>query len=120
TWTRVATGPFVDVCLHLGQVVAADEQSVYRVTDGGLEPIEGNRAPSPILGVASYSETIYVRHADRLGFLHDGQFNYTDVQDWGHLPRAATTRDMLALGSRILVPTDKGLSVLRGMSWFAL
>jgi hypothetical protein len=120
TWTRVATGPFVDVCLHLGQVVAADEQSVYRVTDSGLEPIEGNRAPSPILGVASYSETIYVRHADRLGFLHDGQFNYTDVQDWGHLPRAATTRDMLALGSRILVPTDKGLSVLRGMSWFTL
>lgn len=119
-WTQVASGPYVDVCLHLGGVVAASEQGVFRVEEDGLKPLAENPAQWPILGVASYSETIYVRHADRLGFLHDGAFDYDNVQDWGHLPRASATRDMLALGSRLLVPTDKGLSVLRGMSWNTL
>ena len=116
SWTQAASGPYVDVCLHLGQVAAASEQRVYRVGKDGLEPIDGNRALFPILGIASYSETIYVRHADRLAFLHDGQFDYDNVRDWGRLPRASVTRDILALGSRLLVPTDKGLSILRGMT----
>ena len=116
-WTKVASGPYVDVCLHVGDVVVASKRSVYRLEDKDLKLIDGNQAQLPILGIASYSETIYVRHADRLGFLHDGQFDYENVQDWGHLPRASVTRDMLALGSRLFVPTDKGLSVLRGMAW---
>ncbi|MBI2431416.1 MAG: hypothetical protein HYV26_00915 [Candidatus Hydrogenedentes bacterium] len=116
-WTKVASGPYVDVCLHLGNVVVASERTVYRLEGQDLKPIHENQASLPILGIASYSESIYVRHADRLGFLHDGQIDYGDVQDWGHLPRASVTRDLLALGSRLLAPTDKGLSVLRGMSW---
>ncbi|NQT94782.1 MAG: hypothetical protein HQ559_18645 [Lentisphaerae bacterium] len=119
-WTKVASDAYVDVCLHDGELVVASEQSVYRLEDEDLKPIDGNQAQLPILGIASYSETIYVRHADRLGFLHDGQFDYENVQDWGHLPRTSVTRDMLALGSQLLVPTDKGLSVLRGMSWNTL
>lgn len=115
-WTQAASGPYVDVCLHLGDVIAASEQGVFRVREGGLEPLNADPAPSPILGVASYSETIYVRHADQLGILQDGRFDYDNVRDWGHLPRASVTRDMLTLGSRLMIPTDKGLSILRGMT----
>ncbi len=117
TWTEVATDAYVDVCLHNGEVLVASQQSVYTLEGENLKQIDGNQARLPILGIASYSETIYVRHADRLGFLHDGEFDYENVQDWGHLPRASVTRDMLTLGSQLLVPTDKGLSGLRGMSW---
>ena len=117
TWKKVASGPWVDVCLHLGDVVAVSGKSVFRLEKEGFKPINEDESRLPILGIASYSETIYVRHADRLGFLHDGKFDYENVQDWGHLPRASVTRDMLALGSQLFVPTDKGLSVLRGMSW---
>jgi len=120
TWTKVASGAFVDVCLHRNEIVVASKDSVYVLRDDALVRINGKKAPFSILGVGSYSETIYVRHADRLGFLHDGQFDYENVQDWGHLPVASTTRDMLVLGSKILVPTNKGLSVLRGMSWNTL
>ncbi|MFH1739435.1 MAG: hypothetical protein ABIH23_10550 [bacterium] len=116
-WSRVALGAYVDVCLNLGDVVVASEQHLYRIGEGELELIDGNTSRLPILGVASYSETLYVRHADRVGFLHEGRYEYNDVQDWGHLPRVSTTRDMMTLGSQLLVPTDKGLSVLRGMSW---
>jgi hypothetical protein len=116
-WSQVVSGAYVDVCLHVGNLIVASEQHLYRLEEGELAALDGNGSTVPILGVASYSETLYVRHADNVGFLHDERYEYEDVRDWGHLPRASTTRDMLALGSRLLVPTDKGLSVLRGMSW---
>ncbi|MCP4645941.1 MAG: hypothetical protein GY851_36185 [bacterium] len=120
TWTKVADGAFVDVCTHNDGVVVASVKQVHRLQGDALEVVDGNRSRWSILGVASYSETIYVRHGGQLGFLQDGQFDYENVQDWGHLPRASATRDMLAIGSRLLVPTDKGLAVLRGMSWNTL
>jgi hypothetical protein len=119
-WTKIADGPHVDVALHLGNVIAATEKTVYQLKDQTLQPINENPAPFPIRGIASYSETIYVRHNDRIALLHDGRFEYEDVQEFGHLPRASTTRDLLALGSRLLVPTDKGLAVLRGTTWNTL
>ncbi len=119
-WSSVSTEPFVDVCLHLGESVAATERGLFRIDGTALIPLTETKPLQPILGVASYSETLYVRHAGQLGFLEDGRFNYEDVQDWGHLPRASVTRDMLALGSRLAVATDKGLAILRGMSWSTL
>jgi hypothetical protein len=120
SWSEVAKGEYVDVCLHGGDVIVASKQHLFRLEDGELVALDGDGSRRTILGVASYSETLYVRHATDLGFLHDGRYEYNDVHDWGHLPLAATTRDMLALGSRLMVPTDKGLSVLRGMSWNTL
>ncbi|MBI4559253.1 MAG: hypothetical protein HY706_16835 [Candidatus Hydrogenedentes bacterium] len=120
TWTKVATGPYVDVCLHVSDVVVASERTVYRLESEHLTPINRHPARLPIEGVASYGETVYVRHATQVGFIQEGEFNYEDVQDWGHLPLTAITRDMLAVGSRLLAPTDKGLAVLRGMTWNTL
>jgi hypothetical protein len=116
-WTQVASGPYVDVCAHLNDVIVASQEHVYRLDGDTLVPLNSRASASPILGVQSYSETIYVRHRDRLGFLDGDRFEYDDVGDWNKLPIGSETRDMLALGSRLLVPSDRGLGMLRGMSW---
>jgi hypothetical protein len=117
-WTQVASGAYVDVQLHLDGLVVASEDHLYRLEDDGdLVALDGNGSRWPIHGVATYSETLYVRHTDRLGFLNDGRYDYEDVQEWGRLPRSSVTRDMLTLGSRLMVATNAGLSVLRGTSW---
>jgi hypothetical protein len=119
-WTQVASGAYVDVTLHLGEVVVASKNQLQKVEQNELKIIDDNTSRHPILGVASYSETLYVRHADDVSFLHEGRYEFNDVHDWGHLPYASKTRDMMTLGSRLLVPTNKGLSVLRGTSWNTL
>ena len=116
-WTQVETGQFTDVASHASGVIVASPDHVFEWRGTGLESLNSAPPAGPILGVASYSETVYVLHADRVGFLQDGQFNYGDVQDWGSIPQSAATRDVLALGSELLVPTDRGLAVLRGTSW---
>lgn len=116
-WENVDDGAYTDVCLHRGNVVAVSETHLYELQKGELVRLNEDQRIPPILGVASYSETLYVRHVGRLGFLRDGRLEYFDVNDWGHLPLAATTRDMLSFGSRLIVATDKGLGVLRGMTW---
>ncbi|MFV1968150.1 MAG: hypothetical protein ACC628_22220 [Pirellulaceae bacterium] len=119
-WSQIGSGAYVDVCLHAGDVVAASGDHVYRLQDGKLVLLDHRGSRAPILGIASYSETIYMRHADRVGFLHNGRYNYNNVQDWGHLTRTSTTRDMMAFGPQLLVPTDMGLAELRGMTWRTL
>ena len=119
-WAQMGTGVYEDVCLHLGDVVAATKKHLFRLNGSAWVALDGDGSRRPILGVASYSETLYARHSDDMAFLHDGRYEYYDVHDWGHLPRDAVTRDMLTLGSQLLVPTSDGLSILRGMSWNVL
>lgn len=118
-WKKLAEGAVTDGCVHLGEVVFAARNRLYRLDGDKLSELEATAA-QPILGVASYAETLYVRHAKRIGFLSRGTINYTDVQDWGHLPLGSTTRDMMAFGRQLLVPTDKGVAALRGMSWHTI
>ncbi len=120
SWNRVAAGAHVDVRLHLGQVVAASEEHVHKLRDGKLVPKTAAPSRSPILGIDSYSETVYVRHAGNIGFLRNCRIEYDEVQEWGRLPFNSTTRDILTLGSRLLVPTDMGLAELRGTTWRTL
>ena len=116
-WSQLATDSLVDVGLHAGNIIVASRRNIYQLDNGELKAIDGKGSRQPILGVASYSETIYVRHIKSVSFLQDGQYNNEDVSDWGHLPRDSKTRDMLTLGPQLLVPTDKGLAQLRGMTW---
>jgi hypothetical protein len=120
SWSRVAAGAYVDVRLHLGQVVAASEGHVHSVSDGKLVSKTDSPSRVPILGIDSYSETVYIRHAGTIGFLRNGLIEYEEVQEWGRLPFTSTTRDILALGSRLLVPTNMGLAELRGTTWRTL
>ncbi|NUM55429.1 MAG: hypothetical protein HUU46_17410 [Candidatus Hydrogenedentes bacterium] len=119
-WTKLSDETFVDACTHLGDVVIASPTHLYKLEGDVLAPLHDNPPPTPIRGVASYAETLYIRHDDRLAFLHGGTFQYYFVNDWGHLPLGSIVRDAMTLGGRLLVATDKGLAQLRGMSFVTL
>lgn len=116
-WTQISSEHCTDVCLHAGEVIVASKNRIYQLNDEKLTALDNQPSRAPILGIASYSETIYVRHASRVGFLQNGRYLYEFVQDWGHLPRGSTTQDIMAYGPQLLVPTDMGLATLRGMTW---
>src|ERR1017187_9126874 len=129
-----------DFCLHLGQVHAATAEDLYRFEDGrwvSIKPATGYLSNdetllaedftevladpvsiSPVMRIASYSGTLYMLRPGNVALL-DGPKFVPDTIDWGTLP-SPVTRDMLALGSRIYVATDRGVGVLRGMAMTAL
>ncbi|MCP4638839.1 MAG: hypothetical protein GY851_00325, partial [bacterium] len=47
-----------------------------------------------------------------------GRIVYEEITDWGTLQRGCTVRDIFSYGSRLYVATDKGLGLLRGMTWY--
>lgn len=139
-WARVDEKPFVDFCVHLGQVHAATREDIFRFEGGKFVNIkpEGGYLQNdstmimedgtqvltdpvdigPIERIASYSGTLYMLGRGRLALL-EGRTLIEDPVDWGMMP-SRTARDMLALGSRIFVATDRGVAVLRGMALTAL
>ncbi|HEX73311.1 MAG TPA: hypothetical protein ENN65_08365, partial [Candidatus Hydrogenedentes bacterium] len=144
--TKLSDDPFVDVCVVGGVVHAATRDHVYRYEDGALvnvEPEMGFRSTNitmhledgthitrqredgkvvrwrperigPVARIASYSDTLYVMHPNGLALL-DNETVDPRVVEWG-LPPSKTFRDMLSLGNRLLIATDKGVAVLRGMA----
>ncbi len=118
TWKQLAPGNFVDVCIHLDTVHAATTNEILRVDGDALSPVPNSKTRRPILAIASYSGTLYVLHEGQLAILDPASAEYDredNVQDWGDpLPR--NTRDMLAMGSKLFVATDRGLALLRGMA----
>ena len=72
----------------------------------------------PIHRIASYQGTLYILRPGKL-VLSDGDIVDTDHIDWGKLP-SKVTRDMLSMGSKLMVSTDRGLGVLRGGSVFVI
>ena len=125
---------FVDLTLHRGQVHAATRMAVYRYDNGELrdiKPEEGYRShtrvfelddgvqrlPEPLeFGpsehIASHAGAIYGLRGNNL-FLFDGFIIEPNTADWGIL-RTNTTRDMVSLGNRLYIATDRGLARLRG------
>ena len=116
-WKKLSDDAYVDVCSHGGAIVLASSNALFRLDGDQLTKLNDAPPMAPIQGVASYAETLYVRHATELAFLKSRKFEYDEVKDWGTMPLGSTTRDMMTLGSRLMLPTDKGLAVLRGMSW---
>ncbi|MBM3881550.1 MAG: hypothetical protein FJ387_17805 [Verrucomicrobia bacterium] len=139
-WSRVAEERLVDFCLHLGQVHAVTRNDVCR-WDGrqfvNLRPADGYGSSDttvimedgrqiltdpvsigPVERLASYSGTLYLLRTGGLALL-EGRVLVVDPVDWGRWP-SPVTRDLLAQGSRLLVATDRGVAVLRGMALTAL
>ena len=135
-WKQVASQPFVDFCMHLGAVHAATRDDVFRF-DGtaftNIRPESGYLSSNstllmedftqliadpirigPIERIASYSGTLYLLGGGRISLI-EGMTFVPDPVDWGMMP-SRTARDMLALGSRLCVATDRGVAVLRGMA----
>ena len=116
-WSLIHDGSFVDVCGHLGQLIVASTEQVYRLDGEKMTPLLASPGGQPILGVQSYSETVYVSHQNAVGFVKGDRLEYNDVNDWGNLPLGSLIRDMTTISNRIVVATDRGLGVLRGASW---
>ena len=135
-WERVDERPFTDACVHLGQVYVATRDSIFRFEGGKLvnirpaggwsstdttlvaedfsqvlaDPVE----IGPVDRIASYSGTLYLLRPGGLALL-EGRTFMPDPVDWGTLP-SPVTHDLLSLGSRLCVATDRGVGVLRGMA----
>jgi hypothetical protein len=122
-WQKVTSEQVTDVCEHLNEVVVATEHQLWRVKGDHLEKFSTDECPGSITRVASYCETLYVLGPRQLILLASGtpgsSNNWTwdadKVQDWGALP-STVTRDLLSVGNRLYIATDRGLGVLRGMS----
>jgi hypothetical protein len=139
-WEHVDERPFTDVCEHLGRIYAATQGDLFRFEGGKLvnikpdggylstdttvvmedfsQVLEDPVEIGPVRRIASYSGTLYLLRPGRLALL-DGRTFFSDPVDWGTLP-SPVTRDMLSLGSRLYVATDRGVAVLRGMALTAL
>ncbi|MBI5092466.1 MAG: hypothetical protein HZB26_08480 [Candidatus Hydrogenedentes bacterium] len=113
-WSVLFTGPCNDVVLHLGKVHVATSDGLMSVDGNALRPVPDGKGLAGAQRLASYSETLYGLAPGRLG-LFDGKSYQTEIADWGELP-SESTRDMLAWGSRLVVATDRGVAMLRGMS----
>ena len=123
SWKKVSAEAVSDVCEHLHEVVAAGGSRLWRVNGDALEPLTSSSSPFAITRVVSYGETLYVHGPGRLTIFDGNRFGARNVWnwpvekvwDWGELP-SLNTRDILSLGSRLYIATDRGLGVLRGMS----
>jgi hypothetical protein len=124
SWTRIGSNAIADVCVYRDGIVAASGTGLYALQGDILEPLVEGGVHQPIRSVANHAETLYVHSENGLGvgldlaFVYEGSFNYEDVADWGKMPYGADIRDMLPLGGRLYVATDRGLAVLRGMTWY--
>jgi hypothetical protein len=139
-WEHIDTRPFNDFCLQLGQVCAATREELFRFESGhfvSLRPPGGYLSSDttlvredfsqtlvdavqigPVNRIASYSGTMYLLRPGGLALI-EGRTFVPDPVDWGALP-SPVTRDLLALGSRLYIATDRGLAVLRGMAMTVL
>jgi len=139
-WNQVDARPTVDFCDHLGQVYAATRDDLFRFEKDhfvSLRPPEGYQSSDttlvmedfsqvladpvqigPIDRIASYCGTLYLLRPGGLALIEGNTF-VPDPLDWGMLP-SPVTRDLLAVGSRIYVATDRGLGVVRSMALTSL
>ncbi len=126
-WEKISDKPMTDLCEHLGEIVAANGQGLWRLHGQAFEALAVPEPPFPILRLLSFNETLYLVGAERVTLLGNpvmaGQEESDrypqQAWDWGD-PPSPRTRDALSLGSRLFLATDRGLGVLRGMSMSVL
>lgn len=118
----VASDVPVDLVFHVGERLFAERGGkVDEVRDGAFvasdaanpEVAAAAEAARSATTRATYHESRYAIRDGRLGFGEWGRFNAVDALDWGDFA-GRTPRALLAVGSRLLVATDRGLGVVRG------
>lgn len=135
-WSKISAEKFVDFCLHLNQVHVATSESIFKYENGKITDImpEGGYLSSnvtmlmedgsqlladpvtlePITAIESYSQTLHILQPGKLVQLA-GKVVNEHLIDWGNLP-SKNTRDLLSIGSKLYISTDRGLGLLRGTS----
>jgi hypothetical protein len=133
---RVAEGRYTDVAWVRGEVLAATGDQVQRWDGTGLQGIapEGGFKSTnttfhmedgtqilprperfgPVSRIVEFSDTLYGLRGDELVLL-DGATVDNRAAEWGLFP-SPNLRDLLAVGNRLYVATDRGVAVLRGMA----
>jgi hypothetical protein len=139
-WKKIDSQKFVDLCVHLGAVYGATNEEIFRfdkdkfvsikpeggyyssditmVMEDGSQIHDEPVRLGPINRIKSYSGTLYLLRPGEV-VLFDGKAVNGDFIDWGSLPSKHTT-DMLSVGSRLFIGTDRGLGVLRGAAMTSL
>ncbi len=140
SWKSLIDEPVVDMCMHNGLVHAATRNDIYKLENNefvDIEPKDGYLSSDitvvmedgsqvlshpvhlgPIHRIQSYSGTLYILRPGKL-VLFDGRIVNDTAFDWGMLP-SSNTNDLMAMGSRLFISTDRGLAVLRGASMTTL
>ena len=122
-WQRVGTNAVDDVAFHRGQWLAASGRQIWTVAGTNLALLGSTRARFDIRQLIPHQDSLWILGPGRLTPYAFGQFGGRDAYDfpadeawdWGTLP-SPRTRDALSLGNRLVIATDRGLGVLRGMS----
>ncbi len=139
-WSLIDNKEFVDICMHQNRLHAATRDGIYKLENGkfsDIKPESGYNSSDitmlmedgtqlhadpvrigPIHRIQSYNGTLYILRPGRL-ILLDGNIVDTDHIDWGRLP-SKVTRDLMSMGSKLFITTDRGLGVLHGASLFVL
>lgn len=124
-WRRVTEEPVTDLTDHRGTVVLGAGRRLWTWSKeaSALKPYAEAAAPFSLERVVSHQESLWVLGEGRLTTLRAGVFGGRDaygfpadqVWDWGALP-SPRVRDVVGLGNRLVLATDRGLGELRGMS----
>jgi len=126
-WSRVASAVVADVAEFRGEVLASVGPQLMRVQGRSLEPIAGAKARFDLQRLVSHQDLVYGVGSGRISPYSRGRFGGEDAYtwpadlgwDWGVMP-SRVTRDALSHGPGLVVATDRGLGVLRGMSMTAV
>lgn len=121
-WSQLTDKPVADLCLHNDQIVIASGKNLFALNGDSLEELTAKKdrhgEGGDLLGITSYSGTIYVHDGKQVGLLAKGHILYDGIADWGKLQRGCTVHDLLRVGSKLFVATNEGLGLLRGMTWY--
>src|SRR6185369_14437049 len=79
SWNRVSGEAVNDLCEHLGEVVVAQQNRLWRVGRDALEPLVKAESPFPVSRVISHCETLYLQGAGRLTFVEGQRIGGQDV-----------------------------------------
>lgn len=122
-WKQVSSEAVRDVAEFRGEVIAASGNQLWRMRGDTLEAYATNRARFDITRIVPHNETLFVHGPGRLAPYASGVFGGLDAYtwatdqawDWGTLPSTGT-RDAISAGGALIIATDRGLGILRGMS----
>jgi hypothetical protein len=122
-WTNISPELVIDVCEHRGEIVVATVRKLWRVQGETLQPMSKRDAPFEIRRLVSHQESLFLLGrgrlttyaASRFGGLDAYGFEADQTWDWGALP-SPETRDATSARGSLILATDRGLALLRGMS----
>jgi hypothetical protein len=118
SWIKVGEASVADLCLHNGRVIVAGN-GLFAVDGNVLKPLLKQQRAA-LRGIVSHAGSLYVHTGQQLAVLGGDRLSPQSVADWGTLPPGATIREMISLGNRLVVATNKGLAILRGMTWYII